>query len=342
MCLSNALVQDAAYDLLLRSSRQKLHLKVAQLLKHQSSTVRTIAPELLAHHFSEAGSAEEAFPMWYQAAKTAIAKSANIEAISHLSKGLQNLLSLPDDQQRILHELELNTLLGNTLMAIKGYAAQEVRGTFDRARQLCDRLGETPRLLPVLRGLWMYYLVRADLKSARKLAEQMLQITQQVDQSSAMLEAHRSMGMTFFFLGDFGAARCHLEKGISLYRPEEHREHAVIYGTDPGVACLCYAAANTWVSGYPDRALDLIQDGLKLAERNTHSFSRSFALFFAAMIHQYRRELDLARETAEADIALCREGGICPVASNFYDRSRLDASSAWKNKRRARRRGGGS
>jgi predicted ATPase len=303
----HALVQDAAYDSLLKSSRQELHQKIASVLRERFPAVPESRPELLAHHYTEGGLRELAVPLWCQAGKNAVTRSANLEAIGHLSKGLEVLKSLPPNAQRDHQELLLETLFGNALMAIKGYGAPDVGRAFDRARELCTRFGETPQLFPVLRGLWMYYLVRSELVTARELANQVLELAERTQQLSLLLEAHRSLGMTCFFSGDFREARRHLEQGISLYDPEQHREHAVLYQTDPGAACLCYLAATLWIMGLPDQAMKTSREGLSLANKGGHAFTRSFALFFAAVIHQFRREVIPAQKQAEADIAFCKE-----------------------------------
>jgi predicted ATPase len=286
-----------------------LHEKIARVLHNRFPTISESKPELLAHHYTEGGLRDIAVPLWGAAGRNAVARSANVEAIGHLSRGLEVLKSLPYRPEHDRQELQLQTLLGNALMATRGYGAPEVGRTFDCARALCERLGETPQLFPVLRGLWMFYLVRSDLRTATQLAEQIMQLTERVQEPSLLLEAHRSAGMTLFFSGNFLAARRHLEQGIALYDPEVHREHAFLYGTDPGVACLCYLAATLWIMGFADQAVAKLHEGLELADRGGHSFSRSFAFFFAAMIYQYRREPVTAQKQAEIDIAFCKEEG---------------------------------
>ena len=154
----HALVQDAAYDSLLRSMRQQLHQRIAETLEERFAETSRMRPELLAHHYGEATLHQQAVRYWYQAGKLAVARSANVEAINHLEAGLQRLKSLPQGSAYDEHELQFQTLLGNALMAVKGYGSPNVGSTFDRALELCDRLGDTPQLFPVLRGLWMFYL----------------------------------------------------------------------------------------------------------------------------------------------------------------------------------------
>ena len=123
-------------------------------------------------------------------------------------------------------------------MATKGYAAPEVEKAYTRARELCQQVGETPQLFPVLCGLWMFYIVRAELQTARELAEQLLRLAQSVQDPPLLLEAHVALGNTLYYLGELASARAHLEQAIALYDPQQHHSHAFLYGQDPGVPCL--------------------------------------------------------------------------------------------------------
>src|SRR5262249_46993090 len=143
-----------AYGALLRSQRKELHSRIAETLVQQFPDRATSAPELLAHHYSEAGLIEQAIPCWQRAGQTASQRSAHPEAISHLTKGLELLKTLPDTPERIQQELTLEITLGAPLTATKGYAAPEVGQVYTRARELCRQLGEPTQLVPVTFGLW--------------------------------------------------------------------------------------------------------------------------------------------------------------------------------------------
>src|SRR5262249_22280427 len=143
----HALVQDIAYQSLLKSTRQQYHQQIAQVLQEQFPETTESQPELLAHHYTAAGLTEQALPYWQRAGQKAVAHSANAEAISHLTKGLDLLKALPDTPERAQQELDLQTILGPALMAAKGYTAPEVGKVYARARELCQQVGETPRLL---------------------------------------------------------------------------------------------------------------------------------------------------------------------------------------------------
>src|SRR5262249_41379346 len=157
----------------------------------------------------------QAIPYWQRAGQRATQRSANVEAIAHLSKGLQLLNIQPDTPERAQQELALQIALGGPLMATKGYAAPEVGAVYTRARELCQQVRETPQLFPVLLGLWVFYFGRAEHKTARELGEQCLTLAQR-QQDSALLaevEAHYALGVSLFFLGELGPAREHLEQG---------------------------------------------------------------------------------------------------------------------------------
>ena len=184
----------------------------------------------------------QAIPYWQRAGQRAIERSANLEAIGHLTKGLEVLATLPDTPERTQQELDLQITLGPALMATKGYAAPEVEQVYARARELCQQVGETPQLFPVLWGLWWFYEVRAELQTARELGEQLLSLAQRQQDPALLLEAHRALGQTLFWLGELAPARAHLEQGIALYDPQQHRSLAFHYGQDPGVGCRIYRA----------------------------------------------------------------------------------------------------
>jgi predicted ATPase len=164
----HALVQDAAYSSLLRGKRQQLHARIAAVLEEQFPEVAEAQPELLARHFAEASLGRQAIAYLQKAGDRAAERSAYVEAISHLTRGLELVQALPDGPERILQELDLRIALGSALMATRGYAGREVEETYLRARELCGQAGETPQLFPVLHGLYRFYHVRGELEPARE------------------------------------------------------------------------------------------------------------------------------------------------------------------------------
>jgi len=305
----HALIQDAAYASLLKRTRQQYHQQIAQMLEAEFPETVGAEPELVAHHYTEAGLNEQAVGYWHQAGKRATQRSANVEAINHLTKGLEVLMTLPDTLERARQELDLQTTLGPVLMAVKGQSSPDTERAYARARELCQQVGETPQLFPVLHGLFRFYMVRAEFQTTRELAEQLFSLAQRVQDPALLLEAHRVMGQTKFWLGDMASARAHLEQGMALYDPQQHRSHAFVYGQDPGVACRSFMVRPIWILGYPDQALQNIREALTLAQELTHPFSLVYALILAAAVHQFRREAQAVQERAEAVIAVSTEQG---------------------------------
>ncbi len=238
----HALIQDAAYESLLKSTRQHYHQRIAQVLEAQFPETTEGQPELLAHHYTEAGLIEQAVSHWHQAGQKAIERSAHAEAIAHLRQGLALLQTLPETPQRLQREVDLLIAMGASLLAVKGYAAAEVRETYTSAQQLCQHLDDPHQLFPVVRGLWSYYHNRAVLQTAHALGEQLLALAQHVQDSAMLLAAHRALGTTLFFRGAVASAHPHFAQGIALYDPQQHRASAFRHGEDAGVLCHSYAA----------------------------------------------------------------------------------------------------
>jgi class 3 adenylate cyclase/predicted ATPase len=305
----HALVQDTAYQSLLKSKRQQLHQQIAQVLAERFPEAVQTQPELLAHHYTEAGLIAQALPYWQQAGQKASQRSAYVEAVNHLTKGLAVLKTLPDTPERIQRELDLQVLLGPILITTKGWAAPEVEKAYTRARELCQQVGETLQLFPVVYGLWIFHLNRMNLQAARELGEQLFTLAQGGQDPALLLEANLALGYTVFWLGDFVAAREYLEQGIALYDHQQHHALAILYaGCDPGVACLSGLAQALWHLGYPDQALKRGHEAVFLARALSHPPSLIFALGFAST-YFLRREGQLAREWAEEVMTLSTEQG---------------------------------
>jgi predicted ATPase len=305
----HALTQDATYQSLLKSTRERHHRKIAEVLeKNFPATVET-QPELLAHHYTEGSLNEQALGYWHQAGKRATRRSAHVEAINHLRKGLEVLMALPDSVERARQELDMQITLGPVLMAVRGQSSPDTESAYARARQLCQQVGETPQLFPVLCGLFRFHMVRSELQTTRELAEQLLSLAQRAQDPAFLLEAHRVMGQTMYWLGEMAPARAHLEQAIALYDPQQHRSHAFQYGQDPGVLCRGFAAMPIWMLGYPDQALQSTKEALNLAQEFTHPLSLVFAVQFATFLHQFRREAQAVQERAEVLMTLSTEQG---------------------------------
>jgi predicted ATPase len=303
----HALIRDAAYQSLLRRTRQQYHQRIAQVLSERFPETVETQPEVLAHHFTEAGLSAQALSYWQRAGERATQRSAHMEAVNHLTKGLEILRTLPHTPEHTQQELMLQVALGAPLMATKGWAAPEVEQVCGRARELCQQAGESVQLFPVLWGLWNFYIVRAQVQTAQELGEQFLRLAQNTPDPAFLLQAHFIVGDTFFWCGEFPPARAHLEQDIALDNPQRRCSHAALYGLDPGIACLSHAAWTLWVLGYPEQALKRAYQALTVAKELSHPLSVAWALWCAGVLHRYRQERQAAQEQAEALITLATE-----------------------------------
>ena len=304
----HALIQETAYQSMLVSRRQQLHTRIAHTLVERFPETAGTEPELVAHHCTEAGLADQAIDYWQRAGQRAVERSANLEGIAHFTKGLSILATLPDRRDRRERELALRTALGPALMSTKGLGALEVEQNYTRALALCRQLGERSELFAVLRGLWEFHELRGDLKTALELAEELSRLALGGDDAALQLVAHDVLGDTLYWLGEFPRSLEHLERGIALYRFDEHRalahQHA---GYDPGVACRSFSAYALWYLGYPDRAVRRNEEAIALARELSQTFSMILAVQFGTAVRHLRREAPLAKAGAETEIALSTE-----------------------------------
>jgi predicted ATPase len=305
----HALIRDAAYESLLKSTRQQYHQQIAAVLETQFPETAQAQPELLARHYTEAGLAEQAVHYWYHAGQSAIQRSAHVEAIAHLRHGLALLATLPETPERTQREVDILIVLGASLHAMKGAAAPETGQTYIRAQHLCQHLEDPHQLFPVLRGLWNYYNTSTDFRKAHALGEQLLALAQQVQDPAMLVAAHRALGSTLLYRGAVAEAHTHFVQGIALYDPQRHRAHLFLYGGDNGVMCRSHDALTLWSLGYPDQGLAQSHEALTLAQQVAHPFSLAFALLVAAMVHQFRCEMGAIQAHAEAAITLVKEQG---------------------------------
>jgi predicted ATPase len=305
----HALIQETAYQSLLRSTRQQYHQRIAQVLETRFPESCETQPELLAHHYTEAGLAEQAIGYWQRAGQQASERSANLEAVSHFTTGIELLKTLPETPERTQYALTLHIGLGAALQIAKGIAAPEVEHAYTQARVLCQQVGETLQLVEVLLGLWRFYAVRSRFQTARELGETLLRLAQHAHAPALAVIAHYALGVTWFCLGALPAARQHLEEGIARYTPDQRRALAFRMGHDPGVACRAFAAQTLWLLGYPEQALAHLHDALTLAQELSHPFSLAFARCWAAFVLQFRRDVPSVHEQAEAAVALSTAQG---------------------------------
>ena len=246
----HALYQDVLHEKVGSARRVRVHNRMGSRLEAAyGDRAGDIAAEL-ARHFQLGGDAARAARYLAQAGENAIRRSAFFEAIALLGSGLDVLRSVPEGGPRETLELQLQVPLGVCLMNTSGYASPDVERTFRRSYELCRRVPDTSRLYRVLRGLWSYSVLSANLQTARSVAEELLLVADREGDPSGLVEGHRIMATTWFHLGNFRAAADHLERGIALYDPQHHSSHAFL-GQDPGVSCLCWHALTEWHLGRP-------------------------------------------------------------------------------------------
>ncbi len=300
----HALVRDAAHESLLLRRRRELHGRVADALVRHPGTL----PEVLAGHYAEAMRIAEALDHWKRAGEMAVARSANLEAIDHLANALRVLRQLPETPDRAGREIGLQILLGVARMAVQGYAAPDVQRAYGRAHELCRQLGDTPQLFPVLRGLYVYHLLRGDLPEAHTLGYQLVEIAEETGDDSQALEANFALGQTFLLhKGDLAAAGRYLAAGAALYDLERHRTHAFLFGQDPGIFCLGLLAWTRLIQGRLSEGQSTLEATLALAERVRHPLSTAAALMFAAFAHVWLRHMTRAEQYADHLIAVSTE-----------------------------------
>ncbi len=303
------------YDRLSTAQRRQLHQRIGEREEQvYGARAGEIATEL-AVHFAQGRDYGRAVRYLKQAAGMAAQRYAYREAIGHLSRGLELLAALPDTPERAQQELDLQIALGSAFMAIQGYGAADAAKAYARARELCQQVEDTPQLFPVLTGLARFYLLRAELVTAKELGEQSLALAERVRDPALLLEAHRGLVAALFWQGELVAARAHLEQAALLYNPRKHSLPAIRTVQDPQVSCLSFAALVLWPLGYPDQALQKSQEALALAHDLSHPFSLAYALDWATIFHHVRREGQLAREQAEAALTLSGEQGFAQMAA---------------------------
>jgi class 3 adenylate cyclase/predicted ATPase len=304
----HALLRDAAYDSLLRVSRQRHHQHVAETMVARLPELTLEQPELVAHHFSAAGDVERALPYFQRAGQQAADRSANAEAVRHFEKALALLNQLTDAADRERWELVLQVGLGAPSQLVYGYRTPETKRAYTRALELCrEEVGDTPQLSQALWGLWSYYLVGSELDLATELGSQLLALAQRESDASLESLASLALGVPDFFRGRFEQALGHLDRASALYDFERDGRSAYLFGQDPGVMTLCFAAFNEWFLGRPERAVAVSDAALELALAVGHPYTGALASAYASMLRHMLRDREAALELAERTVAIATE-----------------------------------
>jgi class 3 adenylate cyclase/predicted ATPase len=306
----HALVQETAYNALLRPRREEIHGRIARTLASDFPEVMEANPELIANHYTQAGLDEEAVEFWREAGDLAVARCAPKEAIAHVCHALALLDRFPASPHRSRTELGLQTTLGGALIAARGFAAPEVGEAYARAQRLCQELGDNARRFPALFGRWIFLVARSEMSEAIAVADEMRQLADELGDTGPRLIAHRSMTNTWFFLGDMVKAREHAETVLAAYEPGRHGALASLYSADPYVVSAFFLAHSLALMGYLEQARPWAHAGLARARELAHGVTLAHALHHACIFHQLCREPAALEPLADELIALAGEHGL--------------------------------
>jgi predicted ATPase/class 3 adenylate cyclase len=306
----HALLHDAAYATLLRSAKQDLHAEIAVKLQSLFPKTAETAPELLAHHLTEAGQARAAIPHWEQAGMRAAERAAYAETKTHYLKALALLANLPEDAARDQLELRLRGKLGNALSASQGYAAPEVEAAYQRARELCHKLGDTAEAFPAIRGLCTFYIVRCNLDAAREFAEQCIRLGEEAGRVDYQIEGYTALGYIVFYLGQLAESSELLSHAIRLYRDNRGETLAYPSPQDPCVASLCLLSHALCLQGQLGAARRTIAETATLVQRLGRPLEEAYSQGYAAMLKTLMADPAEALQHAERTIALSKQHGL--------------------------------
>jgi class 3 adenylate cyclase/predicted ATPase len=302
----HTLVQDAAYQSLLKGRRQQLHARIAEILEQQFPDKAETEPELFARHYTVAGLTEAGVDYWERAGARATERSALVEAINHYRKGLELLSALADGPKRNQLELALQMGLGDAFSWMRGFAATEVEAAYSRAHDLSRQMDETPELFRIVWGLWHFFIIRGDLAKAQELSREVAQLGQRLQDPSLLPHIHRTLGETALWRGEFAAAQRESLKCFVGAGPPPRPIPGV---QDPLVMCGTWLAYSLWHLGYPDQALARVDALLERAKASALSGDLGAALNIAAWVRVLRRDTRTAREFAETALQFNEERG---------------------------------
>jgi class 3 adenylate cyclase/predicted ATPase len=303
----HALIRDAAYGTLLRARRQQLHASIGRVLEERFPEIVASQPELLAHHCIEAGLAKAAIGYWLKAAQMAVSRSASAEALAQLDKGLASLDRLPHGPDRLRLELDLQSARGGVLIAAQGFAAPEAGRAWARARELCREVRDSPQIVKVLYGQYVFHLVRGDLGTSLAVAEEMHRLAEERGDVVLRLMGHRTVGVALVSVGELVRGHEHLERVLALYDPKQHGGLAVQHTFDPKVASLSYLSWTLLALGYPDQAVRCGGEAVSHARDLRHPSSLAQGLFFLGVLRQLLGDRRGTLDQAEVLVELATE-----------------------------------
>jgi len=305
----HALTHDVAASLMLTDKRKALHERTAQAIESLFADRLDAHVNQLAHHYSNSANIAKAMKYLTLAGQQASQRSAYLEAISNLKKGLDLLKTLPETPERDRQELALQTALGPSLMEAKGDASPETEAAYSRGAALSEKLGETSGHFWSQEGLFLSYMVGGQLQTAQEIAKHLLDLAKASNDRDQLFAAHGFFGIGAFWLGDLAVASSHFDQSLAHFDPPRQRHIAFRHGMDFGAGFTGYSALPLWMLGYPDKSIQRTQRALAIAQERSHVSSVAMALAHAAGAHTMRRDPQQARRMAEAGIALSTEHG---------------------------------
>jgi DNA-binding SARP family transcriptional activator/predicted ATPase len=303
----HVLTREAVYWNVPRPRRQALHRQVAQAIEALYQDNLDEYCEHMAHHYDQGGELAKAVAYLFQAGEKAKRSHANEEAITHFGRGLELLEATSRTPARARQELDFLVALGVPVVLTRGHTAPEVERVYARARELSEHVGDTDQRFHVLMGLRRFYLYRGELGMAHGLGEQLLALAQGTRDPVQLSRAHMMHGETLQCLGEFAPARAHCEQGLALYDPSQRHSHVFLYGNDTGIGCRIVHSLSLWHLGHPDQAAQRGHELLALAQELSHPFTLVYALYFSAILHQLRGEVQIVRERTEAVVRMSKE-----------------------------------
>jgi class 3 adenylate cyclase/DNA-binding response OmpR family regulator/predicted ATPase len=307
----HALVQDAAYATMVRRKRQQLHSRIVDALMDGFPETVETQPELMAYHLAQAGHTEKAIKYLRKAGQRAIEHSANAEAIGHLTRALELLRSVPESAERKREALGLEVMLGQAMIADRGYAAPETKETLLRAKTLIDSLTDPPQKFAILYGIWAGHYVGGEVAKQRDAAIEFLAEAERHNDTAALCIAHRALGTTCVTTGEFAEGLHHLERARELYDAEQHSCYRFQYGQDIGVAALCYLSWAQWHLGYVDQASEVAAEAMKRAEELSHPHTLVYAICHArGFMDLFRHRCEDTQSYAALVVSVCTENGL--------------------------------
>jgi predicted ATPase len=293
----HALVQDAAYDSLLKSRRQELHAKITKVIDEHFPHTRHTEPEVLAHHLTAAGAIEAALPLWQKAGELALKRISLAEAISHLNKGLELIDALPASAERDASELALRVPLGTAWTTLRGWPAAEVWRSFHPALALAKSLNRNDTLPPIISGLFNNVSTQGRAAESRMWVVEMLDLAEASGDADLLLSGNTAAMMQNFWEGQLTESLEYSDKAKMLY--DEERHGGLWQSHDPKTTIGAYSSLCNWLLGYPDRAVPMYKEVLAHVRRSGLQFDLGWALSFGADVFELRREPAELRKHAE-------------------------------------------